>query len=159
MLLIIRWVQMFPVNSRIVAIGSHIARFCKFQTTTTLLYLSQCIIMKVIRVLMSELRVRLLENEVVDVLILFAILFLRLTHDSSVTSKRPLIPITTFPIAVVGTADHTLPLLYSDHAIGISRLAVPIGQQCLLAKLVLEYHLRLSIFDCLRNVNIRLSHL
>ena len=80
---------MLPVNSRIVAVASHIARFCQFKPTATLLDLCQSIILKVIRVLMSELGVRLLENKVIDVLILFAILFLGLTHDSSVSGKRP----------------------------------------------------------------------
>jgi hypothetical protein len=87
--LIICRVWMLPVNSRIVAVASHIARFCQFKPTPALLDLCQSIILKVIRVLMSELGVRLLENKVVDVLILFAILFLRLTHDSSVSGKRP----------------------------------------------------------------------
>ena len=158
MLLIIRWVQMFPVNSRIVAVASHITRFCQLQPTTALLNLSESIILKVVRVLMSQLGVRLLENNV-DVLILFAILFLGLPHDSSVSSERPQVPITTRPVSVVGTADHSFPLLYSHHTFGISRFLVPIGLQCLLAKLVFEYHLRLSVFNCLRNVNIRLSHL
>jgi len=89
MLLIICCVWMLPVNSRIVAVASHIPRFRQFKPTSALLYLCQSIILNVIRVLMSQLGIRLLENKVIDVLILFAILFLRVTHDSSVSGKRP----------------------------------------------------------------------
>jgi hypothetical protein len=74
----------------------------------------------------------LLQNEVVDVLILFAILFLGLAHNPPVSCKRPLVPVATRPIAVVGTPDHCLPLLYSHHAVGVTGLGVPIGLQCLL---------------------------
>jgi hypothetical protein len=52
-LLIIGRVLKLSVNSRIVAIASHIARFCKLQPTTALLDLSESIILKVVRVLMS----------------------------------------------------------------------------------------------------------
>ena len=47
-LLIISCVLKLPVNSRIVGIAPHIARFAEFQPTTALLNLSESIILKVV---------------------------------------------------------------------------------------------------------------
>lgn len=118
MLLIIGSIQrvsIFTVYRRIGAIASHIARLSKFKSPA-LFDLCQSIHLDVIRVLMGELRVRLLENEVVDILILFAILFL--SRNASVSSEWPLVPIATRPI--VSTSDHNLPLLHCHDAICIS---------------------------------------
>ena len=122
-------VGMFSINRCIVAIASNVTRFCKFEPAT-LLNLSQRIYLNVIRVLMVELWVRLLENKIVDVLILFAILFLGVSHDPSVSSERALISIATRPI--VCTSHQSLPLLGSHNLVRISWLVVPISKQGLI---------------------------
>lgn len=145
-----------PVNRRVITIALHVTRIMQ-SYCATLLYLCQCIHLWTVRILMSELRCRLLQDQFVDVLILFAIFSRR--WSSSVTSVWPLIPVATRPVAVVCTTHHRLPLLYSHYAIDVPRLLIPVGLQGLLTQLVFEDHLRLGVFDCLRNIYIRLSHL
>lgn len=142
------------VKRCIIAIALDIARIVESHRAT-FFNLSQCIHFRIVRILMRKLRSRLLKNEFVDVLKLFAIFF-RLW--SSVNSVWALIPVPTCPISVIRTTHNFFPLLNSHHVISIPWLLIPVGLYCLLTQLIFENHLRLSVFDSLRNINIRLSH-